>query len=154
MDKRFLSNIGTSFDLDQTTKAYELGGESIYWTDYTFKWFNELPESEQNKHLDNAWDMDKYYKDFDEWWQNLPSSKQEEIYNAIIGVEEDDDYMEVRNNFDNGEGYTTIDAWKTSDPDEEGKVVAVVNNTTKEVFYIEPSARFSKRVQEAINELK
>lgn len=71
-----------------------------------------------------------------------------------IGTSFDLDYAEVRNDFDNGEGYTMIDAWKTSDPDEEGKVVAVVNNTTKEVFYIEPSARFSKRVQEAINELK
>ena len=49
MDKNFLNEIGTSFDLDQTTKAYRLGDVNINWTDYTYDWYNELPEDEQMK---------------------------------------------------------------------------------------------------------
>ena len=85
MDKNFLKAIGTSFDLDQTTKAYELGGVNVYWTDYTYDWYNNLSQEEQMKdeNLDNAWDMDKYYKDFDNWWISLSTEKQNEIYNQI-----------------------------------------------------------------------
>jgi hypothetical protein len=85
MDKNFLNEIGTSFDLDQTTKAYRLGDVNINWTDYTYDWYNELPEDEQMKdeNLDKAWDMDAYYADFDKWWKSLPTEKQQEIYNNI-----------------------------------------------------------------------
>lgn len=85
MDKDFLKVIGTSFDLGETEKAYKLGGVNTCWSDYTFDWYNALPEDEQMKeeNLDNAWDMDAYYADFDEWWVNLPTEKQNEIYNEI-----------------------------------------------------------------------
>ena len=85
MNKEFLKTIGRSFDLDQTTKAYELGGKNVYWTDYTFDWYNNLSEEEQMKdeNLDNAWDMDAYYQDFDNWWMSLSTEKQNEIYNQI-----------------------------------------------------------------------
>lgn len=85
MNKEFLKTIGMSFDLDQTSKAYKLGGVNIDWTDYTFDWYNNLSEEEQMKdeNLDNAWDMDKYYEDFDKWWTSLPTEKQSEIYSQI-----------------------------------------------------------------------
>ena len=80
-----LQTIGQYFDLDQTTKAYELGGSDVYWTDYTYDWYKELSESEQMKdeNLDNAWDMDKYYADFDAWWLGLPMDEKRRIYNAL-----------------------------------------------------------------------
>ena len=81
MNKEFLKTIGRSFDLDQTTKAYELGGKNVYWTDYTFDWYNNLSEEEQMK--DETWDMDRYYQDFDNWWTSLSTEKQNEIYNQI-----------------------------------------------------------------------
>ena len=61
-------------------------------------------------------------------------------------------WAEVRNDYNNGEGYWTIDAWETSDPDAEGKVIAVINDKTAEVYYIDSCARYSPKAQEAINE--
>lgn len=85
MDKKELDEIGKAFDLDETIKAYDFGGENVYWTDYTFDWFNELPQEEQMKaeNSDHAWDSDSYFEDFDNWWCSLPKEKQEEIYNKI-----------------------------------------------------------------------
>ncbi len=59
----------------------------------------------------------------------------------------------VNNTFDNGDGYITIDAWETNDDNEEGKVIAVVNKTTKEPYYIDSRARYSEMAQRAINEV-
>ena len=83
MDKETLNEIGKAFDLDQTSKAYEFGGKNVYWTDYTFDWFNDMTESEQMKYLDNAWDEDAYYNDFDKWWCSLSFEEQDEIYNKM-----------------------------------------------------------------------
>ena len=85
MDEKFLKYIGTSFDLDQTSKAYDLGGVNVSWIDYTFDWYNALSEEEQMEVLNrgDAWDVDKYYEDFDKWWMSLPTEKQNEIYNQI-----------------------------------------------------------------------
>ncbi len=82
MDKDFLNAIGTSFDLDHTSRAYKLGGVNIDWSDYTFDWYRNLSEEEQMKdeNLDNSWDMDKYYEDFDKWWTGLTTEKQKQIY--------------------------------------------------------------------------
>lgn len=63
-------------------------------------------------------------------------------------------YTEVRNNYNNDEGYWTVDAWENPDDNATGKVVAVVNDKTAEVYYIEPYARFSPLVTEAVEELK
>lgn len=86
MDKEFLKAIGTSFDLSQTEKAYALGGMNVSWIDYTFDWYRNLSEHQQMalESLDNAWDMDKYYDDFDAWWVELPTEKQAEIYHQIF----------------------------------------------------------------------
>lgn len=62
-------------------------------------------------------------------------------------------YTQVNNTYDNGEGYITIDAWRTDDENEEGKVIAVINKTTKEPYYIDNMARYSEMVQKAINEV-
>ena len=74
--------MGLGFDLDQTSKAYKLGGKSVDWTDYTYDWYNALSEKEQMKdeNLDNAWDMDRYYADFDAWWSGLSDSERAAIY--------------------------------------------------------------------------
>lgn len=60
------------------------------------------------------------------------------------------DYAEVRCSYCNEDGYWTIDAWKTSDNEEEGAVVAVINDKTAEIYYIDALARISKRVQKII----
>ena len=60
---------GHYFDLNQTTLAYRLGGKDTHWTDYTIN--------------DDEWDEDKYYEDFDAWWDSLPESEREEITNLI-----------------------------------------------------------------------
>ena len=77
-------NWGQSCDLDQCEEAYRLGGTSVTWSDYTYDWFNALSESEQMEHLDNAWDMDKYYADFYTWWDSIGSAKRSEIYKQIM----------------------------------------------------------------------
>ena len=69
---------GTYCDLDECEKAYQLGEMSISWIDYTYKWCNKLPQA-----VDNEWDMDAYYSDFNIWWTSLSDSKREAIYNAI-----------------------------------------------------------------------
>ena len=61
-------------------------------------------------------------------------------------------YSQVRNDYNNGEGFYTIDAWKTGNPDEEGKVVAVIEENSGNVYYIDAIARNSKMVQDAIKE--
>jgi hypothetical protein len=43
-----------------------------------------------------------------------------------------------------------VDAWRTGSDDEEGKTVAAINETTGDVFYVEPEARISPMVKEAI----
>lgn len=75
---------GKHCDLDQCEKAYQLGEMSISWIDYTYDWFNKLPEDEQMEHLDNAWDTDGYYSDFYIWWEGLAPAKREAIYGAIV----------------------------------------------------------------------
>ena len=62
-------------------------------------------------------------------------------------------YSEVKNDYNNGEGFICIDAWKTDDPDEPGKVVAAVHKNTGDIFYIEPEARLSPKVAEALKDI-
>lgn len=92
MDKDFLNAIGKSFDLDHTSSAYKLGGMNIDWSDYTFDWYRNLSEEEQMKdeNLDNAWDMDKYYEDFDKWWTSLATEKQKQIYCQMFLLQRND----------------------------------------------------------------
>ena len=68
-------------------------------------------------------------------------------------MEKKDFFTQVNNTFDNGEGYIVIDAWETNDDNEEGKVIAVVNKTTKEPFYIDKRAKISELAQTAVNEV-
>ena len=77
------------FDLDDTVRAYRLGDKNIHWTDYTHDWYNKLSEKEQmeEKNLDNAWDMDSYYSDFDNWWNSLSEETQNNIYHLMYSNE-------------------------------------------------------------------
>lgn len=63
-------------------------------------------------------------------------------------------YSEVKCNYLNDEGYWCVDAWRTGDGDEEGKVVAVINDKTGDVFYCEPEARLSPMVADAVKQRK
>jgi len=59
-------------------------------------------------------------------------------------------YEEVVCDYNDGDGYWTVDAWR---PDEDtGTVIAVIHETAGDVFYIEPEARFSPKAQEVIKE--
>lgn len=62
-----------------------------------------------------------------------------------------DDYTEVINeHYDDNDNYWRIDAWKTNDENEEGKVVAFINGTTAEPVFTDTTARNDKKVLEAI----
>ena len=69
MTNKELNEEGTHFLLDETTKAYELGGVKKHWMDYSYP--------------DEGWDQDKYYAEFDAWWVSLPYEKKLSIYNEI-----------------------------------------------------------------------
>lgn len=63
-------------------------------------------------------------------------------------------WAEIRNDFcDEDEGKVFIDAWKTCNDDEEGKVIAKVNYKTKEIEYLDKKARTDSYVQEVIKEV-
>lgn len=60
-------------------------------------------------------------------------------------------WSEIRNDFED-DGQVHIDAWITSDDDEQGKVIAKISIETGEVTYLDERARTDKNAQEAINE--
>ena len=62
-------------------------------------------------------------------------------------------YSEVKCDYNNEEGFWCVDAWRTQDGDEEGKVIAAIHETTGDIFYVEPEARISPYAQEVINEV-
>lgn len=61
-------------------------------------------------------------------------------------------FSEVRCDYINGEGFWTVDAWLSSDPDAEGEVIAAIHSKTGDVFYSNTDARISPKAQEAIKE--
>ena len=62
-------------------------------------------------------------------------------------------YAEVHNDYyDESDHFWRIDAWKTSDDDEPGKVIAVIHDPSGDVYYIEPEAMFSPLAQEAVKQ--
>ena len=61
-------------------------------------------------------------------------------------------YSEVRCDYNNDQGFWTVDAWRNPE-DEEGKVIAVINDKTGDVYYCEPEAHmFSPLAQEVIKQ--
>lgn len=62
-------------------------------------------------------------------------------------------WMEIRNDYcDEEEGKVYIDAWKTDSGEEEGKVIAKVDYKTKEIEYLDKTAKNDSYAQEIINE--
>jgi hypothetical protein len=59
-------------------------------------------------------------------------------------------YSEIRCNSLNPEGYWNVDAWTTSDDNEEGKVIAAIDSETAKVFYVDGFARHDSYAQEVI----
>jgi hypothetical protein len=66
----------------------------------------------------------------------------------------DDSISEVRNDYTDDDNYTHIDIWLSADDSEEGKSVAIVDNDSGKVFYIDNTYRLSNKVKEAIEEVK
>lgn len=67
-------------------------------------------------------------------------------------INDNDPYAEVANSLvDEDDVY--IDAWTTLNSDEEGRNVARVDLTNGEIRWYNEQARFSRRVQEAIDEV-
>lgn len=60
-------------------------------------------------------------------------------------------FNEVRCDFLDDEGFWTVDAWRSADPDAEGEVVAVISDTTGGVYYCNVDARLSPMAKEAID---
>lgn len=60
-------------------------------------------------------------------------------------------WSEIRNDFED-DGFVHIDAWTTSDDNEDGRVIAKINIETGEVTYLDERAKTDKIAQEAINE--
>jgi hypothetical protein len=59
-------------------------------------------------------------------------------------------YFEVYCTYNNGEGFWCVDAYFSEDPDEYGKVIAVIHEKSGDVYYIDALARTSKLAQEVI----
>ena len=85
MKEKNLNMFGQILVLDECEKAYTIEGVKVTWTDYTYDWYNNLSEKEQQeeKNLDNAWDMDAYYTDFNNWWVSLSENKQRSILKEL-----------------------------------------------------------------------
>ena len=63
-------------------------------------------------------------------------------------------WREIRNDYcDEEEGKVYIDAWKTSNGNEEGKVIAKVDYKTKEIEYLNEAAKTDEYAQEVIKEV-
>lgn len=69
---------GTCFCEDTCEEAYKLGGVKTTWMDYSY------PEPTDDG---DEWDTEKFYRDFDDWWINLPNTEQKRIYSAIFHKE-------------------------------------------------------------------
>lgn len=61
--------------------------------------------------------------------------------------------VEVIADYTDEDNYTHIDAYFDTDPDSEGRTVAIVCNDTKKVYFIDNGVRNDPKVKEAINEL-
>lgn len=59
-------------------------------------------------------------------------------------------WSEIRSEFINEEGFLCIDAWKTANDEEEGKVIAYVDTLGGRVIYVDPMARIDENAQEII----
>lgn len=63
-------------------------------------------------------------------------------------------WAEIRNNYcDEEEGKVYIDAWKTSNGNEEGEAIAKVDYKTKEIEYLNEAAKTDEYAQEVIKEV-
>jgi hypothetical protein len=69
---------GTCFCEDTCEEAYKLGGVKTTWVDYSYP--EPIGDGEE-------WDTEKFYRDFDDWWINLPNTEQKRIYSAIFHKE-------------------------------------------------------------------
>ena len=64
-----------------------------------------------------------------------------------------DIFCEVVCNYNNDEGFWTVDAWRTPDENEEtGEVIAAIHEKTGDVFYVNQMARTSAKAQEIITQ--
>lgn len=61
-------------------------------------------------------------------------------------------YNEVRCNFLDQDGWWDVDAWKTDRPNEEGRVVARIKDSTAEVVFYVKEAQNSPLVRGAIED--
>ena len=62
-------------------------------------------------------------------------------------------WKEITNDYhDSDDGYFKIDAWKTDDEQEEGSVIAAVDDDTAKVYYIDQLARYDDFAQKMIQE--
>lgn len=74
MTKDELLMWGVYADLTLTEKIYEAAGVKKRWIDYS------IPGATDPDH---AWDQDKYYGDFDNWWAALPTWEKKRIYQQV-----------------------------------------------------------------------
>lgn len=59
-------------------------------------------------------------------------------------------WSEIRSEFINEEGFLCIDAWKTANDEEEGKVIAYIDTLGGRIIYVDPMARIDENAQEII----
>lgn len=72
-----------------------------------------------------------------------------ENYDEVLMKEK---FCEVLCDYNNGEGFWTVDAWTSPEPDADGKVIAHIHEKTGQVAYADPDARFSPLAQKVIAE--
>lgn len=66
-----LKKCGQYFDLDDTTRLYEVAGKGVHWTDT--KYYID----------DENWDVDAYYDDFENWWNGLTNEQRRNYFDLM-----------------------------------------------------------------------
>lgn len=129
------------------------------WLDSPVKFYGEDGTCFENViHIDTTREEDAYVESEDDGILYL-HEMDEKMFNHVetfieVLAEEDDEtsfWGEIRCDYLNPEGYWTVDAWKTFDDNEEGKVIAAIDDETGKVFYVDGCAESDKYAQEVIN---
>ncbi len=129
-----------------------------YW--FYFDDGPEAAEKSPEEYMEKAGQeevVDRIYDTLDDMRRDDPSSAEYRYYEACLreahGYEWESIWHEVRcTDMDEETHFWNVDAWQTDDDNEEGKVIAMIDDLTGRVIYLDPDARTDKMVQEVISD--
>lgn len=139
---------GDDDDVEGIEVSVEHDGNLFPWVIDLIKW-----DEEKNEVMVHTTMMN--YCDSDDWYYLSELGDATDYVLDVIqwgDTEKEDVFPLAVCNYNNGEGFWTVDAWKKKEEDAEetGQVVAVIHEKTGDVFYVNQMARTSATVQEVI----